>query len=90
MRLIDADELVRNIDELSKGAGFYRPIYEGFSKAIRCQTTIDAVPVVRCKECMRGCKSKLDKDAVWCSWFVVENRPDGFCSYGERKDGEGK
>lgn len=48
--------------------------------------TIDAVPVVRCRDCMRGCKSKLDKDAVWCSWFVVETRPDGFCSYGKRKE----
>lgn len=47
---------------------------------------IDAVPVVRCKDCMRGCESKLDKDAVWCSWFVVETRPDGFCSYGMRKE----
>lgn len=29
-RLINADELVRKIDELSKDARFYKPIYEGF------------------------------------------------------------
>ena len=46
MRLIDADELVRNIDELSKDAGFYRPIYEWFSRRIKDAPTIDAVPVV--------------------------------------------
>lgn len=45
MRLIDADELVRNIDELSKDAGFYRAIYNGFSNVISRSPTIEAEPV---------------------------------------------
>ena len=52
--------------------------------------TIDAVPVVRCKDCKNG-KRHIDG-------FVTCSHPAGrrllmgyfdFCSYGERKDGAG-
>ena len=63
----------------------------GIKAALRCmeQTpTIDAVPVVRCRDCVNGelCLNlqgseyvvcKLDENHVWL--------PDGFCSYGERR-----
>lgn len=53
--------------------------------------TIDAVPVVRCKDCkhydQRGyCDSEHWEDAEGWSKAI---EPDDFCSYGERKDGEG-
>jgi hypothetical protein len=90
MRLIDADELVSKIDELSEGAGFYKPIYEGFSKAVKNQPTIDAVPVVRCKGC-----AYFSSEEIWCvhEGNMVLNigktvYPNDFCSFGEWKDGE--
>lgn len=101
MRLGDLDELVRNIDELGKDAGFYRPIYEWVSRRIKDAPTVDAVPVVRCKDCKR---SKEFEDHLVCNhalptksidqYFMVGTdilaivKPDDFCSYGERKDGD--
>lgn len=92
MRLIDADAL---IEEHCKGCG--QDIKDGCKTDPVCATlmwfedapTIDAVPVVRCKDCRamytvghgyRWCK-------VWERMLLMGE--DGFCSYGERKDGEG-
>lgn len=90
MRLIDADELVSKIDELSEGAGFYKPIYEGFSKAVKNQPTIDAVPVVRCKDCKYHRIMETKESFLWwhnCKLLCADIDEDDFCSYGERKDG---
>jgi hypothetical protein len=53
--------------------------------------TIDAVPVVRCKDCKHWNKDALACDTLpWvdssehANWYA-----DDFCSYGERKDGDG-
>lgn len=72
----------------------------GIKKALRCmeQTpTIDAVPVVRCRECKYN--NSPDCPMVYEEYFVDEDYggdtyvidkavdPEGFCSYGERKGG---
>ena len=41
--------------------------------------TIDAVYVVRCKDCKYRQENTCDYSAVW-------TRPNGFCQWGERKD----
>ena len=48
--------------------------------------TVDAVPVVRCKDCTR---LVLHKGIPICSkWRTFpEVELEGFCSYGERKEG---
>lgn len=52
--------------------------------------SIDAVPVVRCKDCIKISPSVTEiKNAVWCRTFRAYMPCDGFCSYGERKDGDG-
>lgn len=54
------------------------------------QPTIDAVPVVRCRDCIKISPSVTEiKNAVWCRTFRAYIPCDGFCSYGERKDGDG-
>lgn len=54
------------------------------------QPTIDAVPVVRCRDCVKISPSVTEiKNAVWCRTFRAYIPCDGFCSYGERKDGDG-
>ena len=66
----------------------------GINKAFKCMEkvpTIDAVPVCRCKDCVHWNKDALACDTLpWvdssehANWYA-----DDFCSYGERKDGEG-
>ena len=86
MRPIDVDELVRDIDELSKDAGFYRPIYEGFKNCVNSKQTIDAVTVVRCRERKHMIPQSHTR---YCTvWNAVNGMgDDGFCNYGERKEG---
>lgn len=85
MRLIDADaeaKWCRNhvLDAAERSA---------MLEFLRNCSTIDAVPVVRCKDCRamytvghgyRWCK-------VWERMLLMGE--DGFCSYGERMGGEG-
>ena len=49
-----------------------------------------AVPVVRCKDCKHY---EIHKPKVLenCerNGYIIPMKPDDFCSYGERKDGDG-
>ena len=75
MRLIDADKL----DWWYKG----RPIRRVIDEA----PTIDAVPVVRCKDCIYWKKRTVnEKGFIICSASGMEIHTEDFCSYGERKD----
>lgn len=51
----------------------------------------DVAPVVRCKDCKYSCKDGTGRtcEGYWyeLSEFAVPVEDDGFCSYGERKDG---
>lgn len=93
MRLIDADAL---IEEHCKGC--HKDIQDGCKTDPVCATlmwfedapTIDAVPVVRCKDCEHWNEDALACDTLpWvnssehANWYA-----DDFCSYGERKEGE--
>lgn len=59
------------------------------TKEIDRAPTVDAVPVIRCKDCKHW-----HKDTVFCGYMPygeaserVNWYADDFCSYGERKDG---
>lgn len=81
MRLIDADALgIGKANPLV----FDRPEYaHGWNCAvgiIQDAPTIDAVPVVRCKDCKEYYKGKCD------SVLGLPNPyPESFCSFGERR-----
>ena len=84
MRLIDADALIKEAN--ADGAYGYVD-----AKQIADAPTVDAVEIVRCRECKFGSWDSEPDDAMVC---VRTN--DGFwrsgndfCSYGERKDGDG-
>ncbi len=56
---------------------------------------VDAVPVVRCKDCKYQIKKKYWSDEGiyfrgWCSVFniLVATGDNGYCSRGERRDGD--
>ena len=80
MRLIDADELlsiVRHMTVVDKSV-MHRILIQ--------MPPVDAVPVVRCKDCIRY---RPDGN-VWGRCTVAANsmRKKDFCSYGVRKDGD--
>lgn len=46
--------------------------------------------VVRCGECERRNKSADLTDTIYCPCLKLQMRKTDFCSYGERKDGDGE
>ena len=80
-RLIDANALISYMDECSKESRFR--VYYGYAESfINDAPTIDAVPVVRCREC------KYHNEPT-CPMRLSFNwtEDNDFCSYGERKEG---
>ena len=49
----------------------------------KAMQTVDAVPVVRCRDCRSYNKPKTG----WCEVHLDCEHPDDYCSYGKRKDG---
>lgn len=81
-RLIDADAMRE--DWLHNGINEY--VYDANSvlDSIDEQPTIDAVPVVRCNDCVHGIGGN---GGIACTEFCnVIHKPDDFCSRGERKE----
>lgn len=90
MRLIDANTLIK--EAYAEGAYGYVD-----AKQIADAPTIDAAPVVRCWECehwkpfgSKAGNSFLDMEYIGCCEFTNYCRSESdFCSYGERKGGDG-
>ena len=99
MRLIDADRLNKPIyaeEDNITGSGMSYDEICGYNDGIDIARnkidqapTIDAVPVVRCKDCKFGDWDSEPNDAMVCM-----RTKDGFwrsgndfCSFGERKEG---
>lgn len=96
-RLIDADALMDVIRQheyrlaTKQGAIDYGMFTLGIQQAVDSQPTVDAVPVVRCRDCKHYKPQK--KSAHWvnranyCNRIVtIKTQPYDFCSHGERKD----
>jgi hypothetical protein len=49
--------------------------------------TVDAVEVVRCKDCDNTCSGN---NGLVCTIWGCGTYPDSYCSYGERKDNDQK
>ena len=81
MRLIDADALVERMATVYHDTDL-RAHYTEIMRAIMEQPTVDAVPVVRCKDCVyRHSDTDFGKP---CN--EVETRGIWFCAYGKRRD----
>lgn len=77
MRLIDADALIDLLD-----VGHLRPPTEiCFSELmmkniIELMPTVDAVPVIRCRECLYQ---------PHCESYIITQKEDAFCSWADRE-----
>jgi hypothetical protein len=95
MRLIDAEELECLFNEqIEHGA---TDAFDAFDDALQDATTVDAVVVVRCKDCKHSTlPSELTQRYGVPGTLTCHNRcspcnrrnvgGNDFCSYGERKD----
>ena len=80
MRLIDVDAFLEKMKRTSR--------YFDVKFDIEEMPTIDAVPVVRCKDCIR----RYDTDECPMCFLIEGNyceytNENGFCDRGERKEG---
>ena len=80
MRLIDADALIKRLAYCVK-QGMGATIAYTFMHMIDDVPTIDAVSVVRCKDC----KYKYMYKSVWACPYGLMITSDGYCNYGERE-----
>ena len=80
-RYIDADALMKTLIHHSyhvtdywnsTGAGMF---LFGIEQAINEQPTVDAVPVIRCRDCRNYAGS-----GMYCGWNMIA-KPDGYCHH---------
>lgn len=74
MRLIDADATKRRVADT-----YFDALIPCVNRALDDSPTVDAVPVIRCRDCRKfktyDCR-------------MVASGYDDFCSYGKRKEGD--
>lgn len=103
MQLIDADALTAAIEDadwyhvslrgnLVFGAGLYdTPLYKAddIYQVLKDAPTVDAVPVVRCKDCKHRVEyTKMCAHPDAYGWDALETEDEGFCYRGERRSGD--
>ena len=101
MSLIDMKALKERIKNWSEMDAYYHP-YSPYSKSstipipelydiLTRMPTVDAVPVVRCKDCKYCSVNRYADGNVYC-YVCIETdcgvEADDFCSWGERRKDE--
>ena len=83
MRLIDADEAIINFgfewDDIP-------PTREEFAYFLKKQSIIDAVPVVRCRDCKKHSEANGKHYCKFWRMYCPDDS-DFFCKAGEREEG---
>ena len=92
VRLIDANKLKRIIYNIANtmqdnGYSSYAGALGEAANIVDNQQTIDAVPVVRCRECRNAQQLKTSADQVYCMVWGKNPRIDGYCYLGAKMDG---
>ena len=85
MRMIDGDGLWERLN--------YEPWEHNADRdeialpIVNAAPTVDAVPVVRCKDCEHLVNTTINANGfLICDISDMEIAPDDFCSYGERRE----
>ena len=87
MRLIDADDAKRTY---TKDMFDTEEDFERVNDVLNYAPTVDAVSVVRCKDCKHRIYKDMGEEIGeigGCGLFNCAMPNEGFCSHGERKDG---
>ena len=87
VRLIDANALkLRAINVSTVRSHTYMKAVG--TREIDKAPTIDAVPVVRCKDCKFAEKTIWSSGEMYCVVWKMNPRPEGYCYLGEKQEGE--
>ena len=88
MRLIDANAFLKDILTAGIGKTIIEYSESDIGHMIRKRPTVDAVEVVRCKDCKYGEVDDADLPTQYlCNYHGADwNDENHFCSYGERKE----
>lgn len=84
MRLIDADEIPYT--DLSEGRGF---CWVTFMDWIKKMPTVDAVEIVRCKDCLHNHTKSWNqgkRDKPSCNFTDLTRSNEFYCGFGEKTD----
>lgn len=103
MRPIDADALLKDFaerQELDRSGGDYVDCFMNSAQtlstewwcvedAVEAAPTIDAAPVVRCRQCAQAKRfhNPTMGDLILCNEYRVFTDDDGFCHKGSKMDG---
>lgn len=85
MRLIDADALRYEISKLKYPEARINMI---LAECVNKATEIDAVPVVRCKECEDYNTTGCSKGFGWCESMDRGVSDDFYCANGARREAQ--
>ena len=88
MRLINVDALDKTVQRLNEmGAGITRNEYKRIDGILFEMPTVDAEPVVRCKDCKwYERKYPWNGHVYECSYLEFPMDDNDYCSMGERKE----
>ena len=86
MRLIDADYLREQIQRKAESSyGLTRDVFVLMIKLLDVSGTVDAVEVIRCKDCIHFDGECCDRYADETLGYSHSTQPNFFCAVGERK-----
>ena len=88
-RLIDAEEVIEDLTAMKTQLGVNAILIDAMIDGLKRQPQVDAVDVVRCKDCKHwlkdvpGCTDFVGR----CEWANYMIGAVGYCVYGERRIG---
>lgn len=76
-----SEEMGKAFEELGGESGIYADAYNDLAEGFHRIPTVDAVPVVRCKDCIYRDGTPGQPNII-----CYQMHDDDFCSYGQRKE----
>lgn len=85
--LIDRQKIIEQLELFAKQADpFSQGVILGVVYTIKCAPAVDAVEVVRCKDCKFSSLMPGTKSLYLCSEMYSGCVADGFCNSGKRRE----
>lgn len=88
-RLIDAEKVIRDLTAMKAQLGVDAILIDGMIDGLKRQPKVDAVEVVRCKDCKHSLTNNQRYICCRRNGFnsALNFDSDSFCSFGERGNG---